>query len=271
MPPIFQVDAFTSTPFGGNPAGVCLLTEIAPETWMQAVAAEMNVSETAFLNRTHNGFSIRFFTPRVEVSLCGHATLASAHVLFETGLAATDEQISLVASGGELSAQLDGGWIVLDFPACSIDDCEPPDLITEALNKNPTSCHRFGQWGYLVTMDDEATVRSLQPDFATMVAADLGLVVATAPADDPDFDFVSRCFAPDVGIDEDPVTGVAHCGLAPFWASRLGKNEMIGHQISERSGIVGVSVKGDRVELRGQAVTVLTGEIASPIRSVATC
>jgi predicted PhzF superfamily epimerase YddE/YHI9 len=257
---IIQVDAFTAEPFRGNPAGVCVLDEWASEEWMQAVAAEMNLSETAFLVRQGKGFAIRYFTPMVEVPLCGHATLASAHVLWEEGIVPGEETIALCASGGPLAAGREGEWIRLDFPAIPATEAAIPEGLSEALGAEILGAYQSWESGYLVELASVETVRGLEPDFTRLRA--FGPIVATAqgtPA--AGCDFVSRFFAPSLGIDEDPVTGVAHCSLAPFWAERLGPHELVGHQLSRRGGVVKVRARGERVDILGQAVTVMHGEI----------
>jgi predicted PhzF superfamily epimerase YddE/YHI9 len=257
---IVQVDAFTAEPFGGNPAGVCMLDRWAPEGWMQAVAAEMNLSETAFLVRRGSGFEIRYFTPTVEVPLCGHATLASAHLLWEEGVVALDEMIALQAKGGELAAGREGEWVRLDFPAIPASRAEIPGGLSEALGAEILGAYRSWENGYLVELGGVTTVRDLEPDFTRL--RPFGPINVTAAGDTREgCDFVSRFFAPSLGIDEDPVTGVAHCSLAPFWAQRLGKDEMVGHQLSRRGGVVKVRARGERVDILGQAVTVMRGEI----------
>jgi PhzF family phenazine biosynthesis protein len=258
---IVQVDAFTAQPFRGNPAGVCLLERWAPEEWMQAVAAEMNLSETAFLVRKGTGFEIRYFTPAVEVPLCGHATLASAHLLLEEDLVPLGEAISLSAKGGQLAAASEGAWICLDFPAIPASPADAPEGLSEALGVEILGAYRSWENGYLVELDRASTVRGLAPDFTRLRA--FGPINVTAAGDsETGCDFVSRFFAPSLGIDEDPVTGVAHCSLAPFWAERLGKTEMVGHQLSGRGGVVRVRARGERVDILGQAVAVMWGEIA---------
>jgi predicted PhzF superfamily epimerase YddE/YHI9 len=260
---IIQVDAFTAEPFRGNPAGVCLLDRWAPEGWMLAVAAEMNLSETAFLVRQGAGFDIRYFTPTVEVSLCGHATLASAHVLWEEGVVTKSETIAVRAKGGQLAAGREGEWIRLDFPALPASPVAIPEGLAEALGAEVLSAHRAWEDGYLVELRTIESVRKLEPDFARLRI--YGPIIATARGTHKaGCDFASRFFAPGLGIDEDPVTGVAHCSLAPYWAERLDKAEMVGHQLSRRGGVVRVRARGKRVDILGQAVTVLGGEMLGP-------
>lgn len=258
---IFQADAFTAEPFAGNPAGVCLLSEPRDERWMQAVAREMNLSETVFLLREGDGFRLRWFTPAVEVELCGHATLASAHVLWEEGLLVPSETARFATRSGELRASRRGDLIELDFPAKPEQPAEPPENLLEALGVKPLYLGR-NQFDYLVLLDSEEAVRDVSPDFGLLRTVTVRGVIVTGQSASPAFDFVSRFFAPAVGVDEDPVTGSAHCCLGPFWAARLGKSELIGRQVSARGGVVNVRVAGDRVFLGGRAVTVLRGELA---------
>jgi PhzF family phenazine biosynthesis protein len=269
--PLFTVDAFTSERFRGNPAAVCLLDRPVSATWMQSVAAEMNLAETAFVLPADGAFALRWFTPTTEVPLCGHATLASAHVLWETGrLHANAPARFNTASGGLECRRLADSTrheagIEMDFPA---EHPEPPVAtvtpvrLDDALRGTALEIAR-GRTHYLVELADEATVRALRPDLAMLAGLDANGVIVTAASDDERFDFVSRYFAPRVGIPEDPVTGAAHCMLAPWWARRLGKAELVGHQVSRRGGVVRVRVdaEGDRVRLGGQAVTVVRGEL----------
>jgi len=257
----FKVDSFTAEPFSGNPAGVCLLTEPRDERWMQAMAREMNLSETAFLLREGDGFRLRWFTPAVEVELCGHATLASAHVLWEEGVLAPSETARFATRSGELRASRSGDLIELDFPTKPEHPAEPPENLLEALRVKPLYLGR-SVFDYLLLLDSEEAVRAVSPDFALLRSVTVRGVIVTAPSARPEFDFVSRFFAPAVGVDEDPVTGSAHCCLGPFWAARLGKSELVGHQVSARGGVVNVRVAGERVFLGGRAVTVLRGELA---------
>jgi PhzF family phenazine biosynthesis protein len=260
--PIVQVDAFTAEPFRGNPAAVCLLREEAPPEWMQAVAAEMNLSETAFvLPRTAGDFSIRWFTPTVEVPLCGHATLASAHVIWEERLVEHEQSITLRAQSGVLTAGCEDNWICLDFPALPVEPTPAPPGLAAALGCEPLSVHRNRFGNHLVELRSEQAVRTLQPDAARLLGAGIEACIVTARSESRACDFVSRFFAPGMGIDEDPVTGAAHCSLGPYWAERFGKTELVGHQVSKRGGAVKVRVQGDRVDLLGQAVTVMRGEI----------
>ena len=255
-----QVDAFTPTPFAGNPAAVCVLDTPRERAWMQHVATEMNLSETAFLLRRHDGYSLRWFTPAVEVELCGHATLAACHVLWEDGHLGPGEEALLHTASGVLTATRQGEWISLDFPTRPERPVEPPPELIRALAVEPVYVGK-NVYDYLVQVADEATVRALDPDQLTLKRLGVRGVMVTAVASTPGFDFVSRFFAPGAGVDEDPVTGSAHCCLGPFWQERLGKPELVAYQASRRGGVVRVRVAGDRVVLGGQAVTVVRGEI----------
>ena len=258
---ITQVDAFTSKPFGGNPAAVCLLPALADAGWMQRVAREMNLSETAFLVRRKDGdFDLRWFTPAVEVDLCGHATLASAHVLWDEGHLPRGEPAVFHTRSGRLSAELHGEWIEMDFPAEPPDPVPAPDGLAAALGAEPAYVGR-NRFDYLVEIDTQLAVERLAPDFTRLAEIDTRGIIVTARADREGIDFVSRFFAPRTGIDEDPVTGSAHCCLGPYWQSRLGRKVFTARQVSERGGLVKVAVRGTRVILSGHAVTVLRGEL----------
>jgi PhzF family phenazine biosynthesis protein len=260
--PIYQVEAFTSRPFAGNPAAVCILPGPADEGWMQNVATEMNLSETAFLYQQEDGYNLRWFTPAAEVELCGHATLASAHLLWEAGHLKPDEQARFHTLSGLLTAKRAGDWIELDFPATPAEATTPPDELVNALGVEPRYVGK-NRFDYLVEVDSEEIVRGLEPDFAALVAVTNRGVMVTSLAASQEYDFVSRFFAPGAGINEDPVTGSAHCCLGPFWSDRLGKSELVAYQASSRGGVVCVRVGEERVYLKGQAVTVLRGEFVS--------
>jgi PhzF family phenazine biosynthesis protein len=259
---LFQVDAFADRPFAGNPAAVCLLDGPRDARWMQDVAREMNLSETAFVHPTGDGFSLRWFTPAVEVELCGHATLASAHVLWETGTLAPDDTARFHTLSGVLSADRRGEWIELDFPARPVEEVQAPEGLAEALGVEPVFVGR-SRYDYLVEVAAEETVRRVDPDHRRLGTLQVRGVILTARASSPPYDFVSRFFAPGSGVDEDPVTGSAHCTLAPFWRERLGKDEMLAYQASARGGVVRVRVGSDRVKLGGQAVTILRGRLVA--------
>jgi PhzF family phenazine biosynthesis protein len=263
---IFQVDAFADRPFGGNPAGVCVVGPDADAGWMQSVAAEMNVSETAFLVPLEDGgrYGLRWFTPAVEVDLCGHATLASAHLLWEEGEKA--EVLEFETRSGVLTAVPAGDDLIqLDFPAdpvTAVPASEPESAeVGRALGAEPVGVYR-GREDVLVEMADAEAVRRLAPDLRALAGVAARGIIVTAPGDGHDgADFVSRCFYPAVGIAEDPVTGSAHCTLASFWCPRLGRSSLVGWQASRRGGRVGVELSGDRVLLTGRAVTVLRGDL----------
>jgi PhzF family phenazine biosynthesis protein len=258
--PLFIVDAFAEKPFTGNPAAVCPLDGPAEESWMQSVAAEMNLSETAFLWPEADAFRLRWFTPAVEVALCGHATLASAHVLWETGRLAKGVMARFQTQSGLLTAEQVADGIQLDFPAKRLEAVAPPPGLLEALG---TSASYVGKnaFDYFVEVDSEHALHSLTPDFARLKTFPVRGVIVTAKADEPRFGFVSRFFAPSAGVNEDPVTGSAHCALAPYWSAKLHKLELVGYQASARGGIVRVKVAGDRVLMSGGACTVVRGEL----------
>lgn len=284
--PLYQVDAFTDRPFAGNPAAVCIVDRPMPEDWMQDVAAEMNLAETAYLLPADDGFDLRWFTPTVEVDLCGHATLAAAHVLWETERLALADTARFHTRSGLLTAtRVDGAWlppvtpptrdsspgaesgaansriaIELDFPAEPEHAAEPPMALRDALDADLlyTGKNRFD---ILVEVADAHKLRNLRPDFRRLAEIPARGIIVTCPSDRPDCDFLSRFFAPASGIDEDPVTGTAHCCLGPFWQRRLNRSQLIGCQVSRRGGVVGVRMAGDRVMLTGQAVTVLKGQL----------
>jgi len=260
--PIVVVDAFSARPFAGNPAAVCILERPADEQWMQLVAREMNLSETAFLHPEGERYRLRWFTPRLEVDLCGHATLAAAHVLWEVGHLPPGRPARFITRSGELSATRVGDWIELDFPAAPVEPLEPvPEALVRALGAQPRFLGR-SRWYVLAELDSEQVVRELAPDTAALarLAEPLSAVIVTAASGDT-HDFVSRFFAPAVGIDEDPVTGSAHCALGPYWRDRLGKDRLRCFQASARGGELRLRVGEQRVQLAGQAVTVLRGQL----------
>ncbi|GAC1653951.1 MAG: PhzF family phenazine biosynthesis protein [Ktedonobacteraceae bacterium] len=257
---IVQVDAFTNKPFAGNPAAVCVLEEQHDDQWMQNVAQEMNLSETAFLLRNEDGFNLRWFTPSVEVDLCGHATLASAHVLWESGQLPAATQARFHTRSGLLTADQQDGWIQLNFPARFEQKVDEPEHLLQALGV-PAQYIGKNAYDYIVEVDAEDVVRHMRPNFSQLKLVPTTGVIVTSRASTEGYDFVSRFFCPQIGIDEDPVTGAAHCGLAPYWSKKLGKNTMVGYQASARGGVVRVRLNGERVLLSGQAVTVLRGEL----------
>jgi PhzF family phenazine biosynthesis protein len=258
--PFVQVDAFTSEPFAGNPAAVCVLPAARDDWWMQRVAREMNLAETAFLSPATDGFDLRWFTPSVEVDLCGHATLASAHALWEAGRVAPAEMLRFQTRSGLLTAVRRDDWIELDFPVTpEVPAQTPPDLV-EGLGVSPLYVGR-SRFDYLVELDGADAVLGTKPDFARLRAIPARGIIVTSRSNTSDCDFVSRFFAPASGIDEDPVTGSAHCCLAQFWSRRLNKDRFIARQLSARGGILKVRLDGERVRLSGQAITVLRGEV----------
>ena len=262
--PLLIVDAFTDVPFRGNPAAVCLLDQMRGDAWMQSVAAEMNLSETAFVLRQGDAWRLRWFTPRVEVDLCGHATLASAHVLWEVDRVSADRSIVFETRSGRLTCAKHGGWIEMDFPAEPATQASDPGPLLAALGAEGSVVgHKRNRMDYLVEVEDAATVRGLKPDMRLLASLPVRGVIVTATSDDPRFDFISRFFAPGVGVDEDPVTGSAHCCLAPYWSQKLGKSEMVGFQASGRGGAVRVKIRGNRVAIGGQAVTVVSGRLSA--------
>lgn len=258
--PLIQVDAFTNTPFAGNPAAVCLLPAPREADWMQHVAREMNLSETAFLAPRQDGFDLRWFTPAIEVPLCGHATLASAHVLWEDGHLPAQQPARFHTRSGLLTATRQDTWITLDFPALPPEPAEAPATLLQALGITPLYVGK-NRASYLVEVASEDVVRVLQPDFTLLATLPVQGVMVTSRASSADFDCVSRYFAPRAGINEDPVTGSAHCCIGPFWAQRLHKDTLMAYQASARGGILRIRVQGERVLLGGQAVTVMRGEL----------
>ncbi len=252
----FQVDAFASRRFEGNPAAVCPLKEWLSDDLMQSIAAENNLSETAFFVPAQSGFHLRWFTPLAEVDFCGHATLASGHVLFDA-LDYEKQSVVFETRSGEMTVERSGKLYVMNFPAQPPKPCSPPKTLIEALGAKPTEV--LAADDYLAVFESQAVVQSLAPDFARLGDLDLRGVIATAPGDD--HDFVSRFFGPKLGIDEDPVTGSAHCELTPYWSKRLSKKQLRARQISRRGGDVLCEIAGDRVRLKGSAVTFMVGEI----------
>jgi len=267
---LYQVDAFTERPFGGNPAAVCLLPGPRPDEWMQSVAREMNLSETAFLHPSQDpdkpGYSLRWFTPAIEVELCGHATLASAHVLWESSRLAPDETALFHTLSGLLTAEHKGADIEMDFPAKGVEGVAPPAGLLEAFGGVVPRFVGKSRFDYLLELESEELVVTAVPDMAALKTLPVRGVIITARGVSGDstrgpYDFVSRFFAPGVGVAEDPVTGSAHCSLGPYWAKRLGKNRFLAYQASARGGTLRVEVVGERVKLGGRAVTVLFGKL----------
>ena len=254
---MYQADAFTETLFGGNPAAICPLKEWISDDLMQKIAKENSLSETAFFVKEGDIFGLRWFTPAAEVDLCGHATLASAHILFEE-LGYEKEEVNFETRSGRLVVKKEGDQLLMDFPSDKMAQVEAPPILFQALGIRPTS-HTFKSDDYMVVLDSEREVAKLQPDYRMLSEVNARGIIVTAPGDE--VDFVSRFFAPQYNIDEDPVTGSAHTNLTPYWSERLGKREMQARQISERVGVLTVRDKGERVEILGKAVTYLRGEI----------
>lgn len=258
---MYQVDAFASELFSGNPAAVCILDTWLSEELMQTIAAENNLSETAFAVAVSQGYEIRWFTPEREVALCGHATLATAHVLFETGEVKNEKIQFSSRQRGLLQVSRDADWLVLDFPADPPVAVELPDGLADAIGATPEACF-LGQTDYLIIFSDQEVVDSLTPDFFKLNQLDCRGVIASAPG--AEVDFVSRFFAPRCGVPEDPVTGSAHTLLIPYWHGRLKKTRMMAHQRSARGGMLRCQYQGDRVHIAGQAVTYMKAEIYLP-------
>jgi len=260
---ITQVDSFTNRPFAGNPAGVCILPKPADPTWMLNVAREMNLAETAFLVPQRDGYDLRWFTPSVEVDLCGHATLASAHVLWEDGQLKPDIQARFHTKSGLLTADRRDAWIELDFPATPATAAPAPAGLSDAIGAKAQFVGR-SKFDYLVEVESETVLRKLDPDMGAIARVEARGVIVTSRADGKSkYDFVSRFFAPQSGVPEDPVTGSAHCALAPYWGAKLGKKELVAFQASARGGEIRLQLEGDRVRLGGQAVTVLRAELTA--------
>jgi PhzF family phenazine biosynthesis protein len=256
----FIVDAFTNRAFSGNPAAVVPLNQWRDDAWLQNVAMEMNLSETAFFVPSDDGFHLRWFTPKVEVDLCGHATLATAKIISHLGLVKDGRQINFASRSGKLVAHLSRDQIELDFPIKPEQPTDPPPGLVESLGVKPLYIGK-NNFDYLIEVESEAVVRRVSPDFKRLATVDCRGIIVTARSDNPSFDFVSRFFAPSAGVDEDPVTGSAHCCLGDFWSKRLGKTKFVAYQASARGGVIHVEVAGDRVLLGGQAVIVAQGEL----------
>lgn len=258
---IYQVDAFTTKPFKGNPAAVCVLDREPDSEWMQNIAMEMNLSETAFVIPQKNLFLIRFFTPEAEMKLCGHATLSSAHILYETGLVNSNKEIRFSSGAGELYIRKEGDWITMNFPAYALEKIAQTAEFERVTGTVAQELFKTGFGWTLALLKNEREVREMKPLFSLMKNSVFGDLIVTAASEDPAFDFCVRCFAPAVGIDEDPVTGSAHCALVPFWSERTGKHSFNSHQVSRREGILKVSLNGNRVEISGQALTIFKAEL----------
>lgn len=257
---IYQVDAFTEQPYKGNPAAVCLLSDPKSDEWMKDVAAEMSLPETAFILEETSGFNLRWFTPTSEVDLCGHATLASSHILWEIDKVNKDNKIEFNTKSGILTARKKGKWIELDFPKEIEKRVEPPKKLIEALNIDPVYVGK-NRLDYLIEVKSEKIVKQIEPDYKLLKQVDTRGVIVTSRSGSNKYDFISRFFAPAIGIDEDPVTGSAHCCLGPYWQNKLNKKSFIAYQASKRGGTIKIKVGENRVFLNGKALTVLTGEL----------
>lgn len=257
---LYQIDAFTDRPFKGNPAAVCLMNDAVEDEWLQAVANEMGRSETAFVWRTEDSFHLRWFTPKVEVDLCGHATLAASHALWDSSWHPSEEPIQFHTRSGTLTARRNDNEIFLDFPAKEASEIEPMEGLLPAIGLSPIFCGK-NEFDVLMVVESQSDVENARVDLQRLVKVPVRGVILTAKSDSDQFDFVSRFFAPAVGVDEDPVTGSAHVCLAPFWSKQLGKTELIGYQASERGGVVKAHVDGNRVQLGGRAVTISIGKL----------
>jgi PhzF family phenazine biosynthesis protein len=258
---IYQVDAFTTEPFKGNPAGVCLLDNEPSVTWMQNVAMEMNLSETAFVFPGKNCRVIRFYTPEAEIHLCGHATLSASHILYETAIVKTDEEIRFSSKAGDLIIKKQGGWITMNFPAYELEEMAKTSEFERVTGAKSLELYRAGYGWTLALLSNEDEVRNMSPHFSLMKNSEFGDLIVTAPSTDNNYDFCVRCFAPALGINEDPVTGSAHCALVPFWYGKTGRTDFVSHQVSKREGVLKVSLKGKRVEIAGQARTIFKAEL----------
>ncbi|WXG39422.1 MAG: PhzF family phenazine biosynthesis protein [Candidatus Freyarchaeum deiterrae] len=260
---IYQVDSFTNRAYSGNPAAVCILSELKDESWLQVVARELNpLSETAFLHKKKDGYDLRWFTPKEEVDLCGHATLASAHILWETNQLREDEEARFHTLSGLLTAKKQDEWIELNFPAEVEKEADPPKELLESLGIEAKYVGK-NRFDYLIEVESEETVRNITPNFELLKKVNTRGVMVTSTSASKEYDFVSRFFAPRIGINEDPVTGSAHCCLGPYWKKKLKRDEFLAYQASERGGIIKVRVGKERVYLGGQAVTVLIGELVA--------
>ena len=258
--PIFQVDAFTNKPFRGNPAGVVLLDKEHSDEWMLSVAREMNLSETAFVVGEKPPYNLRWFTPAIEVELCGHATLATAHILYERDIVKRSELIEFTTRSGVLTISYIDGWIKMDFPSYTADEVVLGGAVDRALKCEPVEIYSSGE-NIMAVFNDPENIYSLSPDFNLIKQLDAQGVIATSLSDLAEFDFISRYFAPRVGVNEDPVTGSAHCSLGPYWGGILNKNVLHAKQVSDRGGELQIRIENGRTFIRGQAVTIFSGKI----------
>ncbi|MGC6432189.1 MAG: PhzF family phenazine biosynthesis protein [Jejuia sp.] len=258
---IYQVDAFADEVFKGNPAGVMILDILPSEEWMQNMAAEMNLSETAFVAPNGSGYDIRFFTPTVEIPLCGHATLASAHVMYQLEIIASNASIHFNAKGGQLEISKEDDFIIMSFPQYSLTKAEIPTNFKTNLGFEPIAFYKSDNNWVVAVAEHQIDIENCNPNFEALSSNGLGQLMVTSEGKDEDVDFVVRCFVPQAGINEDPVTGSAHCALTPLWANRLRKTTMVSNQISKRGGVLHVSLKDNKVQIKGKAVTVFKAEL----------
>ena len=258
---IFQVDAFTDKPFKGNPAGVMIVSKDTNSDWMQNIASEMNLSETAFIIPQETGFQIRYFTPTKEVPLCGHATLASSHIIYELGLKPKHETINFKAEGADLTVNRDNDWIIMSFPKYPIQKTDIHKDFKRLVGFEPVEMYSSIYEWKIAVAKNEKDILNAKPDFEALNKYGLGHLMITSKCDYKEFDFVVRCFAPIAGINEDPVTGSAHCALTPLWAEKLGKTELDSLQLSKRTGSLRVKLNGERVEIKGKAITIFEAKL----------
>ena len=258
---IFTVDAFTDKLFSGNPAGVCILDEDMSENTMLSIAAEMNLSETAFVKKIDEGFSLKWFTPKVEVQLCGHATLATAHILWEQGILSQNEEARFHTLSGLLTVTNDNGEYEMNFPAYTVKDVSPNEKLIEALKVTPVNFAE-AEYHYICELESEEQLRNVSPSMETLMGLEKFGTIVTAKSNSNDYDFVSRFFAPSKGVNEDPVTGSAHCSLGPYWMQKTGRDYFTAYQASQRGGVVKIKMNDGRVLLKGRAVTFLRGDIS---------
>lgn len=259
---IYQVDAFADVAFKGNPAGVMILDKLPSDAWMQSMAMEMNLSETAYVSpNAQAGFDIRYFTPTVEIPLCGHATLASAHIMYQLGVVSADAIIKFSAKGGDLSISKDDDYIVMTFPKYSLSKIDVPSEFKKAVGFEPIDFYESDNNWLVAIAESQKDIERCSPNFEVLKQNGLGHLMITSEGKHENVDFVVRCFAPMAGINEDPVTGSAHCALTPLWANRLRKTSMVSHQISKRGGVLLVTLKDNNVEIKGQALTVFEAKL----------
>ncbi|MEE4117299.1 MAG: PhzF family phenazine biosynthesis protein [Marinilabiliaceae bacterium] len=258
---LFHVDAFTAEPFQGNPAGVMISSGVLTEEFMQTLAAELNLSETAFLSPQDGGYRIRFYTPETEIELCGHATLSAAHILYENELVQAEAPLRLFSRAGELMVSYDSGLIIMDFPAYKLKKVEISDELKKVSGLNAIELFHCDYDWYLARLGSEKEVLDAEPDFCKLKKSKYRNLIITAATKEEGIDFVVRCFVPGMGINEDPVTGSAHCALTPYWAGVTGKSEFTSYQASKRGGYLSLRLEEKRVIIAGNAVTIMQSEL----------